>query len=184
MTKPQTSKYSITWIQSISDIHRDEWDALAKPLPTPFLEWETLVDLLDSEGKAEDLKDEKWKDEAYRVKNLDHVIDVLGKWTKAYKADELFQLGQLMRLPWAPIQWPNEILASPQLKTRGFFIDLDHPELGSVLSYPGLPYRFSSRYSMPGKRAPRVGEDNVQVYQGELGLREEDLAKLLRLRAI
>ena len=42
MAKPQTSTYSISWIQSIADIDRHEWDALAKPLPTPFLEWDWL----------------------------------------------------------------------------------------------------------------------------------------------
>ena len=46
---------------------------------TPFVEWETLVDLLESEGKAEDLKEEKWNNEAYRTEHLDHVIEVLGK---------------------------------------------------------------------------------------------------------
>jgi benzylsuccinate CoA-transferase BbsE subunit len=147
---------------------------------TPFLEWEALVDLLDSEGKAEDLTDKKWKDEAYRSENLDHVLDVLEQWTKAYKVDELFQLGQLMRFPWAPIHSPNEILFSPQLQSRGFFLDFEHPELDSTLRYPGLPYRFSSGHLMPRKMAPLVGEDNVRVYQGELGLSISELESLSR----
>jgi predicted N-acyltransferase len=42
MAKLQSSAYSISWIQNISDIDRDEWDALAKPLATPFLEWDWL----------------------------------------------------------------------------------------------------------------------------------------------
>ena len=151
---------------------------------TPFVGWETPVDLLDSEDKAEDLSEERWKDEEYRAENLDHVVDVLGEWTKAHTVDELFQLGQLMRFPWAPIHSPKEILLSPQLQSRGFSIDFEHPELGSVLRYPGLPYRFSSQYSMPRKRAPLIGEDNIQVYQRELGLKEEGLEKLSRLRAI
>jgi crotonobetainyl-CoA:carnitine CoA-transferase CaiB-like acyl-CoA transferase len=151
---------------------------------TPFVGWETIVGLLDSEGKAQDLKDEKWKDEEYRAENLDHVIDVLGQWTKTYKGDELFKLGQLLRFPWAPICSSKEILLSPHLQSRGFFIDFEHPELGSVLGYPGMPYRLSSRYSMPRKRAPLIGEDNVQVYQRELGLRKEDLSRLLHLKAI
>jgi crotonobetainyl-CoA:carnitine CoA-transferase CaiB-like acyl-CoA transferase len=145
---------------------------------TPFLGWETLVDLLDSEGRAEDLAEERWNDEAYRAKNLDHVIDVLAQWTRAYKVDELFQIGQLMRFPWAPIRSPNEILLSPQLQSRGFFIDFEHPELGSTLRYPGSPYRFSSGYAMPRKKAPLAGDDNVQIYQGELGLRNSELKSL------
>ena len=42
MAYPQTSAYSISWIQNIADIDRDQWDALAKLLPTPFLEWDWL----------------------------------------------------------------------------------------------------------------------------------------------
>jgi predicted N-acyltransferase len=42
MGQGQTSAYTISWIQNIDDIDRDEWDALAKPLPTPFLEWDWL----------------------------------------------------------------------------------------------------------------------------------------------
>ena len=42
MANPKTSAYSISWVQKIADIDRDAWDALAKPLPTPFLEWDWL----------------------------------------------------------------------------------------------------------------------------------------------
>jgi len=40
--KLTSSAYSISWIQNISEINRDEWDGLAKRLPTPFLEWDWL----------------------------------------------------------------------------------------------------------------------------------------------
>ncbi len=40
--KPQ---YSISWIQKISEIPQADWDTLAQPLKTPFLEWEWLNNL-------------------------------------------------------------------------------------------------------------------------------------------
>jgi predicted N-acyltransferase len=42
MAKRQTSAYTISWVQNISEIDQNKWDALAKPLPTPFLEWNWL----------------------------------------------------------------------------------------------------------------------------------------------
>ncbi|MBT8365361.1 MAG: GNAT family N-acetyltransferase, partial [Deltaproteobacteria bacterium] len=42
MEKQQTSSYTISWISSISEIDRTAWDALAKSLPVPFLEWDWL----------------------------------------------------------------------------------------------------------------------------------------------
>ncbi len=37
--------YRIRWIDRISDIPRDAWDALAQPLKTPFFEWDWLHNL-------------------------------------------------------------------------------------------------------------------------------------------
>jgi len=34
--------YSASWVSKISEIDRTAWDALAKPLATPFLEWDWL----------------------------------------------------------------------------------------------------------------------------------------------
>ena len=145
---------------------------------TPFQHWETLVEWLDSEGMAKDLRDEKWKDEGYRVEHADHIIEVLQEWTMTHTVEELFELGQLMRFPWAPIHSPKEVLASPQLKARRFFVDFEQPGIPRILKCPGLPYTFSTSFSIPCKRAPLIGEDNVNVYQKELGLNEEDLESL------
>ena len=51
MTKRRPSSYTISWIQQLSEIDRDAWDALAKPLPTPFLEWDWLR-LMETSGSA------------------------------------------------------------------------------------------------------------------------------------
>jgi uncharacterized protein len=43
--------YSVQWIQKIAEIPQTEWDALAQPLKTPFLEWEWLHNL-ETSGSA------------------------------------------------------------------------------------------------------------------------------------
>ena len=42
MYEERASSYSISWITNISDVDKDAWDALAKPVSTPFLEWDWL----------------------------------------------------------------------------------------------------------------------------------------------
>ena len=153
-------------------------------LMTPFQQWETLVEWMDSEGMAEDLKDDRYREEGYRLGHIDHVIEVLERWTKTHTRRELFELGQLMRFPWGPVHSPKEVLDSPQLKERSFFIDVDHPEIGTSLRYPGAPYKFSYYSSDRRKRPPLIGEDNVQIYQGELGLSDEELQRLSSLGVI
>ena len=46
--KPQ---YSLSWISKIAEIPQSEWDALAMPLNTPFLEWEWLNNI-ETSGSA------------------------------------------------------------------------------------------------------------------------------------
>ena len=63
-----------------------------------------------------------------------YIIQVLEKWTKTYTKSELFELGQLMGFPWAPVQSPMDLTHCPQLKSRDFFAPMDQPETGSGTS--------------------------------------------------
>jgi len=51
---------------------------------TPFQQWETLIEWLDSEGMAGDLKDERYREEEYRLEQVDHIIKVLERWTQTH----------------------------------------------------------------------------------------------------
>ena len=42
MNSISDSSYSVVWLKSIVDVDQTQWDMLAKPLATPFLEWEWL----------------------------------------------------------------------------------------------------------------------------------------------
>ncbi|MBP0029975.1 GNAT family N-acetyltransferase [Roseofilum reptotaenium CS-1145] len=44
-------QYSIRWISQISEVPQQEWDVLAQPLKTPFLEWEWLHNM-EASGSA------------------------------------------------------------------------------------------------------------------------------------
>jgi crotonobetainyl-CoA:carnitine CoA-transferase CaiB-like acyl-CoA transferase len=137
-----------------------------------------------SEGMAEDLPGEHWRNETYRLENIDHVLDVLQRWTRTHTVHDLFELGQSMRFPWAPVSSPGDVLQSPQLQARAFFRDVEHRELHTRLKYPGMPYTFHPAFDKRWKRAPLVGEDNVHVYEGELGLSTEGVKRLSSLKVI
>ena len=153
-------------------------------LITPLQQWETLVGWMAGENMAEDLEDERWLDQEYRLKHFDHIIEVLQKWTRSHTAEELFELGQLMGFPWAPVQSPRDALKSPQLKARTFFLDVDHPESGTSVRYPHVPYKSSRSLGKRWKRAPSRGQDNARIYREELGLSDKDLEELASLTAI
>ncbi len=51
MVEQIKSQYSIAWVSQIAEIPQPDWDELAKPLNTPFLEWEWLNNI-ETSGSA------------------------------------------------------------------------------------------------------------------------------------
>ncbi|MDH5695664.1 MAG: CoA transferase [Dehalococcoidia bacterium] len=145
-----------------------------------FQQWETLVEWLDSEGMAEDLTDKKWLDADERLKNLDHIIDVLERWTRSHSVAELVEPGQLMHFPWAEVTSIPRLVASPQLKGRNFFIQVEHPESGKRYKFPGVPVKLSRSPWRIGSKVPSLGEHNKQIYHGELELSEDEIKTLVK----
>jgi crotonobetainyl-CoA:carnitine CoA-transferase CaiB-like acyl-CoA transferase len=89
-----------------------------------------------------------------------------------------------MRFPWAPVQSLKEVLVSPQLEGRKFFIEARDSSGEPSIQCPGVPYRFSNFYIDLLKQAPPVGRDNPQIYQKELGLTDEEMKRLSSIGAI
>ncbi len=149
-----------------------------KILLSPFMQWDILVNWLQSEGMAGNLCSEEWQSEDYRLNHLDYILDILKSWTKTHTSTELFETAQLMRLPWAPVVNLEDVCHNPQLEARGFFVALHHPETGATFSYPGAPYLFSrSPWHISGW-APRLGEHNIRFYSQELGFTQDKLDAL------
>ncbi len=153
-------------------------------LLSPFHQWEILIEWMASEGRAGDLKDEKWLNEDYRRQNFNCLLEVLTKWTLTHTRKELFELGQLMRLPWAPVCSIREVLESPQLKERRFFLEVDRPRSAFSAKQPGLPFSSSLGFPKRSRPAPMIGEHNSQVYGEELGLPAEELQRLAQTGVI
>jgi crotonobetainyl-CoA:carnitine CoA-transferase CaiB-like acyl-CoA transferase len=144
-----------------------------------FYQWPTLVEWLAAEGMAEDLTDEKWRDRDYRLQHLGHVIEVLERWTKSHSVAGLVEKGQLMRFPWAEVASIPKLLASPQLKERDFWVEMEHPETGKKYKFPGAPCSLSRSPWRVGSKVPKLGEHNKELYQA-LGLSEKEIKTLIK----
>ncbi len=145
-----------------------------------FQQWETLVEWLDDEGMAADLIDEKWLDREQRLEQLEHIIEVLERWTRDHTVAELVEKGQLMHFPWAEVSSIHGLMDSPQLKERGFFVEVEYPESGKKYKFPGAPCKLSRSPWGIGNHVPAPGEHNMEVYRGELKLSEKDIEALIK----
>ncbi|NQZ99012.1 MAG: CoA transferase, partial [Myxococcales bacterium] len=64
---------------------------------------------------------------------------------------------------------PEEALEDPHFVERGFPVEVEHPELGRRVTYPGAPYKFEKSPWAISRRAPKLGEHNEEVL-AELGV--------------
>jgi crotonobetainyl-CoA:carnitine CoA-transferase CaiB-like acyl-CoA transferase len=79
---------------------------------------------------------------------------------------------------WAgPVYGYKELLADPQVRHNGSFIEYDHPTEGHIKA-PGFPYRFSKTPPSVERGAPLAGENTREVLQG-LGYDEARIEDLL-----
>lgn len=94
--------------------------------------------------------------------------------TKAELWDRAWKQGIIL----APASDAKDLYTDQQLADRGYWRKLDHPELGESLTYCGPFLQFSETPIAIRRRAPLIGEHNIEVYQGELGLSKERLILL------
>jgi len=75
------------------------------------------------------------------------------------------------------VQNASDLANDPQLKARGFFVELDHPELGKTMS-DATPVRLSGTPAKYNRAAPTLGQDNDYVYKQLLGMSGNEVAEL------
>jgi crotonobetainyl-CoA:carnitine CoA-transferase CaiB-like acyl-CoA transferase len=143
-----------------------------------FRNWETLIELMDSEGKAADLLESKWRRKTYRAKHNDHIVEVVEGWAGNHTRQDLFKLGQVMQFPWAPIESPHEVLRSPQLKARRFFARTQIPGSKAGIIVPRLPYKFSAFASPALKPAPALGEHTHSILNSLIARPEKEGSRI------
>ena len=153
-------------------------------LMTLFQQWPTLVEWMAGENMAGDLADRRWEQEEHRREHIGHVIDVIGRWTMSHSTRELYEMGQSFRFPWAPVRSPGELLDCPQLAARNFFLDVEQPEGGPPLKYPGVPCRSGMPVPETWRPPPRVGEHNMRIFHEELGIPLQEMERLRSMGVI
>jgi len=77
-----------------------------------------------------------------------------------------------------PVATTADMFDDVQLKARGFWVEVEHPELGVTITYPGAFGLCSETPPKISRRAPLIGEHNREIYEGELGITKEKLAVL------
>jgi len=139
---------------------------------------QALAEMANREGMAAELRDYPWHTiDAATItqEERDGIIEPIRAFfetkTKAELFEEALQRGILL----APITTMKDVVESPHLAARDFWQEVEHPELGEKITYPGYPIKTSESFDRCPRRAPLIGEHNREIYEGELGYSKEQL---------
>ena len=138
-----------------------------------------LADLMAPYGMAADLYDPKYQDPAVVTASTSHIMDdVLAPFIAGLPAEEVYHAAQERGFTWGAVRAPEELLDDPHLHDRGFWKQVEHPELGRTVTYPGEAAIYNGSPWHISRRAPLVGEHNAEIYCDELGLSRSELSVL------
>jgi crotonobetainyl-CoA:carnitine CoA-transferase CaiB-like acyl-CoA transferase len=105
---------------------------------------------------------------------------VVATFFAKYTKEEIYRRANKEGVLLCPQSSCKDILENTQLQSRDFWAKVEHPELGTTITYPGPFLKATRTPPVIRRRAPLIGEHNDEVYKGELGLSEQELGKMRR----
>ncbi|NKY96487.1 formyl-CoA transferase [Nocardiopsis alborubida] len=135
--------------------------------------WEPITRLI---GRPELAEDPEWATPESRLDKLDKVFALIEEWAVQIPKWDVLAALNAHNIPCGPIMSTREIIDDPTLRANGVVTTVEHPERGSYDTVSS-PIRLSDS-PVDVVRSPLLGEHNADVYGGELGLSDEDLAEL------
>jgi benzylsuccinate CoA-transferase BbsE subunit len=149
---------------------------------SPLIRW------MESEGVATDfVKNFDW-DSFSMMDATQEIVDNITEPT--LKLFEKFTMAELLEgalkhnAQVYPFATTADIANNPQLASRNFWVEVEHPELGTSITYPGP---FAQNTELPPRifrRAPLIGEHNREIYEKELGISKEKILILKQAKVI
>ncbi len=125
-------------------------------------QWDLLFPMV---GRPELLEDPRFATFVERREHADDIDAILIEWMKDKTRQEVFEYAAgAWSEPASPLLYLSETLNDEQLRRRGLFVEVEHPDAG-VLTYPTTPFRMSLTQPEFG-RAPRLGEHTDEVLSG------------------
>lgn len=148
-------------------------DGLVSIAPSSDEQGENLLLMM---GMTHLLEDPRFQTGFHRLANADAFDAEVKPWFLERSSREIVEMCQEWRVPAAYVNNVAHILDDPQYKARAFWQPIDHPETGPQ-PYASAPFRMSKTPAQL-RRAPLLGEHNLEIYRDRMGLPEDEIERL------
>ena len=150
---------------------------------------ESLVQWMAESNMVPDwLKKFDWENDYVTEKLSEELIarieEPIARFLLTKTKKEIYKEGWDRGIMVAPVNDMADIAADEQLIARGFWLQLEHPELDETVTYCGPFTRMSETPLTCRRRPPLIGEHNIEVYSGEMRIPADSLTALKGAGAI
>lgn len=121
--------------------------------------WEGLRQLLDDTAWMAEFPD-NWLERECTPERVALCRHHLVEWLKTQYKHEAAEKAQKLGVTLVAVNNAQDLVESPQYQFREFFVELEHPVLGSR-RYPTVPYHLSATPARPTAPAPLLGQHNA-----------------------
>ena len=135
-------------------------DGLVCLMSRAKLEWQRFVEAMGSPAWADTPRYQDLK--SMGMSYPDEVDALLVPWLAQHTRQELTEIAARHHFPLGPLKTIDEVVASAQLRHRGYFRDVPHATLGHV-TVPGVPWQIAGEPRLAQLEAPRLGEHTERV---------------------
>ena len=170
IVRRRTGRHAFPWTTARTQYICADGRYINLGIPRERNAWLSLVSYLQSQGLGEGLDDVRYLDASRYSERAGAALERLEVLCALHSANDLFHIGQRLGLTWGDVRAPEDWLDDEHARARGFFVEVEHPELGRTITYPGAPYQFSETPWRIEGRAPLLGEHTDEVL-AELGTR-------------
>ena len=137
--------------------------------------WEALCRGI---GKPELITDPRFARGGDRRTHSDALREEIGAWMLERNKFEVMRILGGAGVPCSAVYDSTDVFRDPHLKSRDFFVSIEHPVKGKYTQMRS-PIRMTASKVDPGS-APLVGEHSREVLSKELGLEDAEIDNLLQ----
>jgi crotonobetainyl-CoA:carnitine CoA-transferase CaiB-like acyl-CoA transferase len=119
-------------------------------------------------------------EEAGRAQKRDLIMDRIAAWSQGFNKQEAVTEAQRRHITASPVSTTMDLVEDPQLVSRGFLQEIEHPEFGHMLFPVGATASLRGQTLSP---APRLGEHTGEILF-ELGYGAAEQQMLCERRVI
>ena len=122
--------------------------------------------------------DARYKDNAARIANREELAGKIAEVFKTNTRDHWIEAIAGVGVTVTPVNTLGDVFKDPQAKARKSLWEVDHPTIGNLPLLASALQHLSRTPASPQGPPPLLGEHTNQVLSEDLGISEEEIAKL------